>query len=1641
MAVKFLNDTGLGYFWGKIKAWCNSTFAAIAHTHTSYAVKHSYTTAANAAKNWFRIANANTSQTDTTNPIHAEFILTSYNTSYNSSYYERWFINVDVFGNTAHIVVLGSGSLPFSQARVLYENTLADLDTNDRPAIDIYLNTTLANGTTKIEIEEVYNSGWTFLTDGQLAVSTVPTGFESVACSVRSNGVERSTYSDYATYFNKPRRDITANTTLADNSTYRSTTLNCTGTITITVPSINSNYAWFFIKNFNATSGVITVHPSTTSVLIDGSNADIKLQPGEYIVIHSRAANSYSIIGDGRRYDRCIVSVSNTNNYPFHRIAYVPIITGSWIDRGITFLVSKDFQGGGYGIVRIIFRTNNSASQEAQCSVQWLSRTSDIAANAIQVGFVKTAGASYLDVFYHSGGTYHSAICRVLTHSNLRNGVGRGFTVVNTSTEVSSTTATDPKTSVESYKTIADAGTALHNQAYTNIIAASDDGVVGNAATASAVAWSGITDKPTTIAGYGITDAKIANGTITLGSNSITPLTSHQSLSAYAPLASPALTGTPTAPTPSTSDNSTKIATTAYVNNYVGTFIAAQDEVLTLSSNVASGNRVTLPSGMTYRVGTNALQVSYNGTVCHIGQQFTEYGTSGELSTQITVLQNLSVGDKLGFRIQGVSNLSGTSVATSLPWASITSKPTTLAGYSITDAKIVNGTITLGSDSITPLTSHQTLPTLSKIDSGSGNAVTGISVNNHTITVTKDSTFLTSHQSLSDLGIGNVKNYDQSKAIKSITRNGTTFTYTCLDDTTDTFTQQDNNTTYTFATGDSDGQIKVTPSGGSAQNVSVKGLKSAAYTESSAYAASSHGTHVTFPSSGTPANIGTASNGTASTVARSDHVHALPDSGVTAGRYTSVNVDAKGRVTAGNVKHSYTTAVSAAKNWYRIANASTHQINTDTPLHLQFFVRAQASVTGVAYWESWFVDLEVWGANCGLRVFGAGTAPFSQIRVLYENTAASVTTSTAPAVDLYLNYVLTGGTIIEIEEVYNSGWAFVANGALSASTVPSGYENRAMGPYANGITYCSTADYAGYSKINYSNISANTTLAVNDTYAKRVLNCTGTITLTVPTGNANTAWFWIKNNGSGVITLHPASTAVYFDNVSADITLQAGEFILLACQSSGHYSIVNDGRWISQKANVSHVHGSITNDGKLGTASRAVVTDGSKVISVSSITSTELGYLSGVTSAIQTQLNGKLSTSGNAVSASALQTARTISISGAATGLVSFDGSADVDIEVIRRSCVNRNTSSSPTTAPWYKLASYTGTGTGNANITFLIENIYSGEAIALGHIDVRFYSGAVPAQSNVKFAWFFGQGTDVKVVVPDGDTRDTVEIWKKIGTQYGAYRFTVLSEGNHNNSSNLWTLFSADSAGQAASVPVGWDISPAYYTPVDISHDQTVSGKKTFTSPILSDVASSNWSMQATDKTHYIMLVGGNSNNGQVGAQAILYGSDHSTSPGNFKLHAGKTNATKDLIGMPDGTLTWNGQTIQTSSDERIKTLLAVVPNVVLDAWGDVQWGQFQFLDAVERKGNAARLHLGLVAQRVKAVFETHGLDACAYGILCHEEHEVAEDSLASDLWMVRYEEALAMEAVFQRRRAKKAEARIKALEDRMEALEAKLS
>ena len=92
------------------------------------------------------------------------------------------------------------------------------------------------------------------------------------------------------------------------------------------------------------------------------------------------------------------------------------------------------------------------------------------------------------------------------------------------------------------------------------------------------------------------------------------------------------------------------------------------------------------------------------------------------------------------------------------------------------------------------------------------------------------------------------------------------------------------------------------------------------------------------------------------------------------------------------------------------------------------------------------------------------------------------------------------------------------------------------------------------------------------------------------------------------------------------------------------------------------------------TASRALVSNSSGKVAVSAVTSTELGYLDGVTSAIQSQLDsksasdhthnyaGSSSAGGVANSAAKLETARNINLTGDVAGSVSFDGSADASI-------------------------------------------------------------------------------------------------------------------------------------------------------------------------------------------------------------------------------------------------------------------------------------------------------------------------------------------------------------------------------------------
>lgn len=114
-------------------------------------------------------------------------------------------------------------------------------------------------------------------------------------------------------------------------------------------------------------------------------------------------------------------------------------------------------------------------------------------------------------------------------------------------------------------------------------------------------------------------------------------------------------------------------------------------------------------------------------------------------------------------------------------------------------------------------------------------------------------------------------------------------------------------------------------------------------------------------------------------------------------------------------------------------------------------------------------------------------------------------------------------------------------------------------------------------------------------------------------------------------------------------------------------------------------------------------------------------------------------------------------------------------------------------------------------------------------------------------------------------------------------------------------------------------------------------------------------------------------------------------------------------------------------TSDERLKQDITEIPEAVLEAWGEVQFVQFRFKDSVERKGDNARLHCGLIAQRIKAVFDAHGLDAFRYGLLCHDAWEADEGHAeAGDRYSIRYDEALALECAYQRWRLEKLEEKL---------------
>jgi hypothetical protein len=143
-------------------------------------------------------------------------------------------------------------------------------------------------------------------------------------------------------------------------------------------------------------------------------------------------------------------------------------------------------------------------------------------------------------------------------------------------------------------------------------------------------------------------------------------------------------------------------------------------------------------------------------------------------------------------------------------------------------------------------------------------------------------------------------------------------------------------------------------------------------------------------------------------------------------------------------------------------------------------------------------------------------------------------------------------------------------------------------------------------------------------------------------------------------------------------------------------------------------------------------------------------------------------------------------------------------------------------------------------------------------------------------------------------------------------------------------------------------------------------------------------------------------------------------------------------------------------TSDAREKTSVTSPNEALMRAWGKVDFKAFQFADAVEKKGESARIHFGVIAQQVADAFASEGLDASRYALFCYdkwddeyEDVEVVDVEAvldehgnelkpavthtekrlvtpAGDRYGIRYSEALALECAYQRWRLDKLEAKL---------------
>ena len=171
------------------------------------------------------------------------------------------------------------------------------------------------------------------------------------------------------------------------------------------------------------------------------------------------------------------------------------------------------------------------------------------------------------------------------------------------------------------------------------------------------------------------------------------------------------------------------------------------------------------------------------------------------------------------------------------------------------------------------------------------------------------------------------------------------------------------------------------------------------------------------------------------------------------------------------------------------------------------------------------------------------------------------------------------------------------------------------------------------------------------------------------------------------------------------------------------------------------------------------------------------------------------------------------------------------------------------------------------------------------------------------------------------------------------------------------------------------------------------------------------DWS-DTTPENQYFALYQGTTQQGRIGGDGTYKSLSHVRPITNNVASLGVNSARWTEVFAINGTIN--------TSDANYKQQIQEIPESALRAWGKVKFKQYKFNHAVNAKKEKARWHYGVIAQEVKEAFESEGLDAFEYGLLCYDKWEDEFDdegnlqNPAGEMYSVRYEELLSLNAAY---------------------------